>query len=104
MHEAQQESLVPLSIPTHPWPIFRWNETYPEINTPSVEYFILGDTRGNPPTNESRRLAKENLKFFHPDKFALVLDIVLPIDRAWARHYAERVCRILTRHLNLPTH
>ncbi|KAJ7938091.1 hypothetical protein B0H13DRAFT_1852026 [Mycena leptocephala] len=95
-----KQPLFPFQFRHIPWPIFRSGEKYPEINTPSVEYFIFGETRGKPPTKESKRLVKENLKLFHSDKFALVLGRVLPVDREWARHCAEAVCRVLTRHLN----
>ncbi|KAJ7713175.1 hypothetical protein B0H14DRAFT_3016924 [Mycena olivaceomarginata] len=95
-----KQPLFPFQFRHIPWPIFRSGERYPEINTPSVEYFIFGETRGTPPTEESKRLVKENLKLFHSDKFTLVLGRVLPVDREWARHGAEAVCRVLTRHLN----
>ncbi|KAJ7750174.1 hypothetical protein B0H14DRAFT_2982225 [Mycena olivaceomarginata] len=88
-----KQPLFPFQFRHIPWPIFRSGEKYPEINTPSVEYFIFGETRGKPPTKESKRLVKENLKLFHSDKFALVLGRVLPVDREWARH-------LLTRHLS----
>ncbi|KAJ7899568.1 hypothetical protein B0H14DRAFT_2673697 [Mycena olivaceomarginata] len=95
-----KQLLFPFQFRHIPWPIFRSDEKNIEINTPSVESFIFGETRGIPSTCESRRLAKQNLKLFHSDKFALILDRVLLMDRECARHCAEAVCRILTRHLN----
>ncbi|KAJ7865895.1 hypothetical protein B0H14DRAFT_3133291 [Mycena olivaceomarginata] len=87
--KRNKQPLFPFQFRHIPWPIFRSGEKYPEINTPSVEYFIFGETRGKPPTKESKRLVKENLKLFHSDKFALVLGRVLPVDREWARYCAE---------------
>lgn len=94
-----KQHLFPFQFRHIPWPIFRSHESNPEINTPCLEYFIFGEARGNPPTSESRSLIKRNLNLFHPDKFALVLDRVLPMDRKLASHCAEVVCRVLTRHL-----
>ncbi|KAF7371882.1 hypothetical protein MVEN_00045400 [Mycena venus] len=86
-----------------PWPIFRSIEDNVEINTPSVESFIFGQNieqnRGPPPTPETRKLAKENLRFFHSDKFASILERVVPGDRERAKESAEIVSKILTRHL-----
>ncbi|KAJ7930163.1 hypothetical protein B0H13DRAFT_1858993 [Mycena leptocephala] len=96
-----KQPLFPFQFRHIPWPIFRSGERYPEINTPSVEYFIFGETRGTPPTEESK---KENLKLFHSDKFTLVLGRVLPVDREWARHGAEAVytCGAVSVLGNLP--
>ncbi|KAJ7799576.1 hypothetical protein B0H14DRAFT_2708688 [Mycena olivaceomarginata] len=96
-----KQLLFPFQFQHVPWPIFRSDEKNIEINTPSVESFIFGETQGIPSTCESRRLAKQNLKLFHSDKFAWILDkVLLPMDRERARHCAEAVCRILTRHLD----
>ncbi|KAJ7812765.1 hypothetical protein B0H13DRAFT_1925934 [Mycena leptocephala] len=92
-----KQPLFPFQFRHIPWPILRSGERYPEINTPSVEYFIFGETRGTPPTEESKRLVKENLKLFHSDKFTLVLGRVLPVDREWARHGAEVITDPLDR-------
>ncbi|KAJ7801426.1 hypothetical protein B0H14DRAFT_2895684, partial [Mycena olivaceomarginata] len=65
----------PLQFRHIPWPVFRTNATTdPEINTPSVEYFIFGETQAITSPHQARRLAKQNLKLFHSDKFTLVLD------------------------------
>ncbi|KAJ7867880.1 hypothetical protein B0H14DRAFT_2730472 [Mycena olivaceomarginata] len=91
----------PLQFRHIPWPVFRTNATTdPEINTPSVEYFIFGETQAITSPHQARRLAKQNLKLFHSDKFTLVLDRVLSMDREWAKYCAEVVCRVLTRHLD----
>ncbi|KAJ7788775.1 hypothetical protein B0H14DRAFT_2947232 [Mycena olivaceomarginata] len=85
-----KQLLFPFQFRHIPWPIFRSDENNIEINTPSVESFIFGEeTRGIPSTCGSRRLAKQNLKLFHSDKFALILDRVLLLDRECARHCAE---------------
>ncbi|KAJ7927224.1 hypothetical protein B0H13DRAFT_1861595 [Mycena leptocephala] len=85
-----KQHLFPFQFRHIPWPIFRSHE----------KCFIFGEARGNPPTSESRRLIKRNLNLFHPDKFALALDRVLPMDRKLASDCAEVVCRVLTRHLD----
>ncbi|KAJ7852468.1 hypothetical protein B0H14DRAFT_2759870 [Mycena olivaceomarginata] len=85
-----KQLLFPFQFRHVPWPIFRSDEKNIEINTPSVESFIFGETQGIPSTCESRRLAKQNLKLFHSDKFAWILDrVLLPMDRERARHCAE---------------
>ncbi|KAJ7934093.1 hypothetical protein B0H13DRAFT_2262619 [Mycena leptocephala] len=58
--------IFPFQFRHIPRPTFRSGDRYPEISTPSVECFIFGET---PPTKESKRLAKENLRLFHADKF-----------------------------------
>ncbi|KAJ7797844.1 hypothetical protein B0H14DRAFT_2909232 [Mycena olivaceomarginata] len=71
-----KQLLFPFQFRHVPWPIFRSDEKNIEINTPI-------------------------LKLFHSDKFAWILDrVLLPMDRERARHCAEAVCRILTRHLD----
>ncbi|KAJ7923887.1 hypothetical protein B0H13DRAFT_1864504 [Mycena leptocephala] len=95
-----KQPFFPFQFRHIPWPIFRSGDRYPEISTPSVECFIFGKTLGRSPTKESKRLAKENLRLFHADKFDLVLRRVLPLERERARHGAEAVCRVLTRHIN----
>ncbi|KAJ7934402.1 hypothetical protein B0H13DRAFT_2491700 [Mycena leptocephala] len=95
-----KQPFFPFQFRHIPWPIFRSGDRYPEISTPSVEWFIFGETLGRSPTKESKRLAKENLRLFHADKFDLVLRRVLPSERERARHGAEAVCRVLTRHIN----
>jgi hypothetical protein len=96
-----KELAFPLQFRHIPWPVFRTNATTdPEINTPSVEYFVFGETRAITSPHQARRLAKQNLKLFHSDKFTLVLDRVLSMDREWARYCAEVACRVLTRHLD----
>ncbi|KAJ7739725.1 hypothetical protein B0H14DRAFT_2542608 [Mycena olivaceomarginata] len=89
----------PLEFRHIPWPIFRAGEGNLEINTPSVENFLFGETRGNTSTSESRKIAKDNLRLFHSDKFASTLDTVVPQDKESARESAENVCRVLTRYL-----
>ncbi|KAJ7890209.1 hypothetical protein B0H13DRAFT_1887684 [Mycena leptocephala] len=69
-----------------PWPIFRSAESNLDVSTPTAE---LSLTRGTPPTNDSRKLAKHNLRLFHSDKFASTLERVVPRDRERARESAE---------------
>ncbi|KAJ7930181.1 hypothetical protein B0H13DRAFT_2264223, partial [Mycena leptocephala] len=94
-----RQPLFPLEFRHIPWPIFRSVDSDLEVSTPTVVYFLFGETWGKPPTNDSRKVAKYNLRLFHSDKFASTLERVVPRDRERAREGAETVCRVLTRHL-----
>jgi hypothetical protein len=93
------QPVFPLQFRHIPWPIFRSGSSNLEVNTPAVQHLIFGQTRGILSTDDSVKLANRNLRFFHSDKFASIIDRVIPIHREWARQTAETVCRVLTRYL-----
>ncbi|KAJ7937492.1 hypothetical protein B0H13DRAFT_1852460 [Mycena leptocephala] len=83
------QPLFPLQFRHIPWPIFRSGSSNLEVNTPVIQHFIFGQTRSTLSTDESVKLAKRNLKFFHSDKFTSTIERVIPIHREWARQTAE---------------
>lgn len=88
---APTAASVVFTYETFPWPVARSNPAKTDIIADAIASFVLAGVE----LNKWKYVVKQELKRWHPDKFALRLAFVADEDRERVRKGSEKVVRCL---------